>query len=84
MTKVCNPFFAENNILLGKLDHPEPTKDRCPFGYGPCHVCKTNKICVLFINCQHLACCDKCGNECTSCRICGQGVVQRLHVFEPS
>jgi hypothetical protein len=79
-------FYGKNSLLYSfiLIAQPEPTEDRRPLGFGPCRVCNTNKICVFFISCRHLACCNKCSNECSFCPICGKLVTERVNVYEPN
>ncbi|CAF1250797.1 unnamed protein product [Rotaria sordida] len=54
--------------------------------YGSCVMCNINERCVLFVGCNHLACCDQCSTTCNdTCpvRNCNKPIKERLHVFKP-
>ncbi len=68
------------------LTHSTEQNERHIANYGPCIVCNVNKACILFVGCNHLACCGKCSEACGNfCPVsnCGQSIIERLRVFEP-
>ncbi len=54
--------------------------------YGPCVICNVNERCVVFVGCNHLACCGQCSTACNDiCPVidCNHPIRERLHVFKP-
>ncbi|UJR34841.1 hypothetical protein I4U23_027622 [Adineta vaga] len=54
--------------------------------FGPCIICNISKRCILFIECNHLACCSQCSTTINNiCPVlnCNQPIREYLPVFEP-
>ncbi|CAF1549110.1 unnamed protein product [Rotaria magnacalcarata] len=69
---------------------PPPNQMQSPVeqspNFGPCIICHVNESCILFLGCNHLACCGQCAATCGNiCPVpnCRQQIRDYLPVFKP-
>ncbi|VDI69036.1 Hypothetical predicted protein [Mytilus galloprovincialis] len=83
--EINSPFAAKNFVETEKPEEQDPKKikelNRKLKDKMKCIRCRTNDICMLFVNCGHRQTCEECADLMDFCPICDTRIKKRLKTF---